>query len=150
MCIRDSIGYDAPVIKVAEKRLTGELDDAISLSLIRDNMPKDAFTSTRQSIDILERLKQENRRPNRSEKVVLNDAGNEIATLALEGETGYFRVLRALKILTENDLKDAYLHAYLSEIQGELLRILPDTKGEPTQRIYPQNQLTKMYLKRTR
>ncbi len=144
----ERIGYDAPVIKVAEKRLSGELDDAISLSLLRDNMPKDAFVSTRQAIDILEQLKQENRRPNRSEKVILNDAGNEIAALALEGQTGYFRVLRALKILTENDLENAYLQSYLSDIQGKLLRILPNTNNEPTQRIYPQNQLTKMYLKR--
>jgi len=146
----ERIGYDAPVIKVAEKRLTGELDDAISLSLLRDNMPKDAFVSTRQSIDILERLKQENRLPNRSEKVILNDAGNEIAALAVEGGMGYFRVLRALKILTENDLTDVTLLSYLSEIQGKLLQILPDTNTEPTQRIYPQNQLTKMYLKRTK
>ena len=146
----ERIGYDAPVIKVAEKRLTGELNDAISLSLLRDNAPKDAFVSMRQAVDILERLKQENRRPNRSEKVVLNDAGNEIAALALTGETGYFRTLRALKILTENDLESAYLQNYLSDIQGKILRILPDTKSEPTQRTYPKNQLTKMYLKQIR
>ncbi len=146
----ERIGYDAPVIKVAEKRLSGELDDAISLSLLRDNMPKDAFVSTRQAIDILERLKQENRLPNRSEKVVLNDAGNEIATLAVEGGTDYFRTLRALKILTENEFETANLQGYLSDIQGKLLRILPDTNSEPTQRIYPKNQLTKMYLKRTK
>jgi len=60
----ERIGYDAPVIKVTEKRLTGELEDAINLSLLRDNTPKDVFISTRQSIDILERLKQENRLPN--------------------------------------------------------------------------------------
>ncbi len=144
----ERIGYDAPVIKVAEKRLTGELDDAISLALLRDNMPKDAFVSTRQTIDILEELKQENRLPSRSEKVILNDAGNEIAALALEGETGYFRVLRQLKILTENEIESKYLQAYLSEIQGKLTEILPDTKNEPNQRMYNQDQLTKLYLKR--
>ena len=79
----------------------------------------------------------------------MNDAGNEIAALALEGETGYFRVLRALKILTDNEMESKYLQGYLSEIQGALTQILPDTKNEPNQRIYNQNQLTKIYLKRS-
>ncbi len=143
----ERIGFEAPVINVAEKRLTGELEEIKNTESAKKQDNEKPYPAILESVDILEILKQENRLPNRAERSLLTDAGQELAGLALVRPGNYFATLKQIKMLTEGEVSKAVLPTLLTDIQGAFMRVLPDTRYEPASRKYSKNRLEKLYLR---
>ncbi len=142
----ERIGFEAPTIKVAEKRLTGELDDIKNTAIQKDNTPDDLYPAMREAVLVLEKLRQENRAPNHPEQHLLNDAGSELAGLALVRPGNYFVALQQLKLLTDGVVPKSALSLYLTAVQETFVQALPDTEYEPAPRHYTSERLAKLYL----
>jgi len=140
----ERIGFEPPPIKET-KRLQGELDEIISPEKQLQNQDEVYLPAVRDAIAILEKMKLEERLPLASEQVSLTQAGNEIATLALESPNKYLNLLREMeKLLSAKTLLDAQT---ITVLQSKLLQLLPadfHQKFEPPKN---KNRLEQLFIK---
>ena len=122
------IGFDPPPIK-EETRLTGDLDKVSSYRKIADLEKPTTYPSMRNAIERLEQLIDSDDVIAENDKILFEQAGNELATLAIETPGKYLNTLQRLKRLTDDN---ADSKKDLIEVQKGLLLAIPNTDPNPT------------------
>lgn len=142
----ERVGFEPPEIKVAEKRLSGELDEIARPQTQAQKDFEREYPAIASSLPVLEKLKLERRYPNRSEQQILQSAGEELATYLLDQKGNFLIALQQLRALMEQDVPDGKFDAYILRIQSAFSRIVP-TDNRLQQSNRANNSLRKLYLK---
>lgn len=121
------IGFDPPPIK-EEKRLTGELDDIKNFSKQEELVDEDKYKFMKLALIRLETLIQQKEKPIETDKTLFEEAGNELAILAIENPGKYLVILQNLKELILLENKDVKL---LKSTRKGLLEAIPNSKPNP-------------------
>lgn len=137
------IGFDPPPIK-EEKRLSGELKDVASYKKSEDLTPELSFLLIRKSIIRLEQLKGGREVIVEKDRILFEQAGNELATLAIESPGKYLKALQQLKWLSEG--KNAEVSLYL-ELQQSLISALPKANDTPKTTWQFKDEMTQLLIK---
>ena len=121
------IGFDPPPIK-NEVRLTGKIEEVKNYekSEILKGVEKDTFI--KKSILILEKLIDLNSEISKTEKIIFEKAGSELALIAIENPGQHLKTLQMLKLLTqEND----FTRKELLQIQKGLINAVSPFRPNP-------------------
>ena len=136
----ERIGFEPPPIKES-KRMQGELDEIETPSYANENKDTTYLPNVREAIAILEKIRLENRTIAAWEKIVIQQAGNEVAALALETPNKYLSLLKKMETLqSSNSVSEGFIY----QLQSQLLAILPESfhqKFEPTKNKSPLEKL---------
>jgi len=142
----ERVGFEAPAINVAEKRLTGELDDIASPKLQRDIPAGPPYPAIAAAVPILESLQGRQGPPDRREYARLQAGGEELAALAVDQPGAYLLALQQLRALMENEVAPAQRRQYLRELQRVFWSLLPDKAAIPQRLEDRKGELGKLYL----
>jgi len=136
------IGFDPPPIK-EDKRLTGELGAIKTFQKKEDVGEPMAYENSRMAIEILEKLIATDNSRSISDKATFIDAGNELASKAIEEPGKFLKTLQGLKWLTEdiNITKQK-----LIEIQQGVMLALPKIESNPSGDTQFQDEINKLFL----
>ncbi len=117
------IGFDPPPIK-EDKRLTGKTDEVKNVQKTETFEAEAPYPQILIAIRRLEGLITQNKKFVEADKIIFQNAGNELAVKAIENPGKYLETLQQLKILSEegNASKER-----LTNIQNELYSALPIT-----------------------
>lgn len=137
------IGFDPPPIK-EEKRLSGELKDVASFKKSESLEAELKFPFIRKSILRLEQLKAGSGVLLEEDRLLFEQAGNELATLAIESPGKHLKALQQLKRLSEG--KDAVKSIY-AEVQQSLILAIPKPKDSPNTTQQFKDELTQLLIK---
>ncbi len=137
------IGFDPAPIK-EDKRLTGKIDEVTNYSKKEKLTQKDEFASVRLATKRIELHLSENNIFSDKDILVLKNAGNELAVIAIKNPGKYLGTLQELKKLIE--IKKATLSS-LKEIQKGLYMALPTSKPNPTKTYMHTSKINELLLK---
>jgi hypothetical protein len=137
------IGFDPPPIK-EDKRLSGKIEDVSSYKKSQNLEPEVTFPFMRKSIIRLEQLKGGNGTILEKDKLLFEQAGNELATLAIEIPGKYLGALQQLKWLSEG--KDAEKSIYI-KVQQALISAIPKPVDTPKTRWQFKDEMTQLLIK---
>lgn len=121
------IGFDPPPIK-EDKRLTGELKEVASTTKQEDMEQAARFEAIQKAISRIEELMELQVKLTPEDQQLFEDAGNELAALAIEHPGNYLETLQQLNWISQNldtDIKT------LKELQNGLLKALPAEEAKP-------------------
>lgn len=121
------IGFDPPPIK-EDKRLTGELKEVASTTKQEDLEQGARFEAIQKAISRIEELIAFQVKLTPEDQQLFEDAGNELAALAIEQPGNYLETLQQLNWISQNldtDIKT------LKELQNGLLKALPAEEAKP-------------------
>lgn len=142
----ERIGFDPPAIKVAEKRLMGDLEDILSPTVQREADGEPPYPAVAAAIPILETLLRRRRPPGAGEYARLQSAGEELAALAVEEPGSYLRALQQLRSIME-DQAGADRARYLRNLQAVFWSLLPDRQQHPLAEETPERDLRTLFLR---
>ncbi|MDY8137973.1 tryptophan-rich sensory protein [Aquimarina sp. 2201CG5-10] len=137
------IGFDPPPIK-EDKRLTGKIDEVSNYQKNAELTIEKPYSSIREAILKLEELIEAKEQIENEDRKLFELAGNELATKAIENPGKYLKTLQQLKWLTEN--REISIST-LTEIQNELILILPELEPNPIKRKVFTSDINKLLLK---
>jgi hypothetical protein len=126
----EKTGFKPPVLKPAEKRLTGELDDIRNPKRIwNEEAIEKLYPNLRKAISILEKIRQTpDFTINATDKTILEKAGNELAGIILKQPGIRISVLNDLRqIISGKGLNEITLY----KVQQQLAGILPSENHRP-------------------
>jgi hypothetical protein len=129
----ERIGFEPPVINIAEKRLSGELNEIHSNSRKEKTEVANPFQYIRQAIPLLEALKQDSRTLNNEDKLLLQQAGEELAAIAVEQGGSLLSALKKLKDILDDKVGPSKQKTYLYDLQKtfwQLVNIAPQPRQE--------------------
>ena len=141
------VGFDPPVIKVAETRFTGELDKIQNVKRKKDTKLEDQYPKIKSAIILLEELAGANRQPEKEEKVKLNDAAEELAAVALDQPGPYLTALQQLKLIIEEELSKELVYTYYQNIRQAFSQLIPSATSTPTYQVQSGGRLSTQFLK---
>lgn len=121
------IGFDPPPIK-EDKRLTGELKEVSSTTKQEDMEQEARFEAIQKAISRLEALIGLQAKPTPEDQELFKEAGNQLASLAIDQPGNYLETLQQLNWISQNldtDIKT------LKELQNGLLKALPAEEVKP-------------------
>ena len=121
------IGFDPPPIK-EDKRLTGELKEVSSTTKQEDLEQEARFEAIQKSISRLEALIGLQAKPTPKDQELFKEAGNQLASLAIEQPGNYLETLQQLNWISQNLDTDVET---LKELQNGLLKALPAEEVKP-------------------
>ena len=121
------IGFDPPPIK-EDKRLTGELKEVSSTTKQEDMEQEARFEAIQKSISRLEALIVLKAKPTLEDKELFKEAGNQLASLAIEQPGNYLEILQQLNWISQNLDTDVEI---LKALQNGLLKALPAEEAKP-------------------
>ena len=136
------IGFNPPPIK-EDKRLSGELKAISSYKKSENLEPELTFPFIRKSIIRLEALKGSSETILEKDQLVFEQAGNELATLAIEFPGKYLKALQHLKQLSEG--KNADLSLY-NDVQYALISAIPEPIDTPKTRWRFKDEMTELLI----
>lgn len=142
----ERIGFDPPVIKVAENRLTGELKKVQNSSVQLQSLKSNDYPAMRKALPLLEALKERTTKLNNNQKKQLQAAGDELASLALEQPGGFLIGLQKLRSIMEAEVDPKTRIAYLEDLQKLFWDILPDD-SQPIQQAGNRSELREIFLR---
>lgn len=141
----ERIGFDPPVIKVAEKRLTGELKKVRNSTMMDQTEQATDYPALRAALPLLELLKKESGGLTVSQKKRLEEAGDELAGLALEQPGGFLISLQKLRSILEEEVELGLRRSYLNDLQKAFWDVLSD-KVQPVQQTHIKSNLQDLFL----
>ena len=121
------IGFDPPPIK-EDKRLTGELKEVSSTTKQEDMEQAARFEAIQKTISRLEALIGLQAKPTPEDQELFKEAGNQLASLAIEQPGNYLETLQQLNWISQNLDTDVET---LKELQNGLLKALPAEEVKP-------------------
>jgi len=136
------IGFDPPPIK-EEVRLTGELEKVSSFRKKETLEETDANKAMRKAIGRMEELISNPQAITEEDKNIFENAGDELAVIAINQPGKYLKTLQQLKSLTGN-IKIS--EQTLNEVQRSLLEAVSQLEPNPVKKIRFKDQLNKMVL----
>lgn len=142
----ERVGFEPPEIKVAEKRLSGELDEIQTPLNKKKKLIKAKYPHIQASISILEQMKVDFRYPRPEEKLQLQQAGEELASIVLNQENNFLLELQQLRSIMEKEIKVDQFLEYVQNIQRAFSRMVP-TYEKPQKDKRGKHQLKELYLK---
>lgn len=142
----ERVGFEPPLIKVAEKRLTGELEDILEVEQTQSIDKELTFPAIEKSILLLENLKRVNRLPVVEEQLILQKAGEEVAALTIQQSGSYFATLQRLKAVNEGIVPPNELIVFYQKIQADFYQILPRKRTPDAATGIAKGNLSKLFL----
>lgn len=136
------IGFDPAPIK-EEVRLTGELEKVSSFRKKETLEETDANKAMRKAIGRLEELMKNPETITEEDKKLFENAGDELAVIAIKQPGKYLKTLQQLKSLT-GDIKIS--EQTLNEVQRSLLEAISQLEPNPAKKMRFEDQLNKMVL----
>lgn len=121
------IGYEPAPIK-EDKRLTGKIDEVSNFQKTEDLQEQDKFKNIRLSVKKLEDILNGRTEISAEDRELFEQAGNELATLAIEEPGKHLKTLQQLKWLTEE--REATSEEMVL-VQRGLLKALPKQEANP-------------------
>lgn len=124
-------GFEPPPLK-EEKRLTGDLAEIKNSSAVNERIKGTAYPHIRKALQQIEYLVA-------SKEVTLTvparkdfeQAGQELAGVAIQQPGRYLRTLTMLKALSQNELESASVQGALIEVRKSLWQLLPLEASSP-------------------
>jgi len=118
-------GFEPPPLK-EEKRLTGDLSEIKNSTAFSDRTKKDIYPNIRQAIRQVEHLLAfEDVSLTPAAQSLFENAGQELAAVAIQQPGRYLKTLTSLKALAENDVESSKIRSTLIDVRRELWRRLP-------------------------
>ena len=139
------IGFDPAPIK-EDVRLTGELDGLNSLTRAEQVGQNDRMKNIRRSIARMAALIESKEAPSERDKAIFEQAGNELAGLAIESPGSYLNTLQQLKQLSFDNLPNEALSPVLASAYQGLIKALPQQLSQPAVSDAHMTQLKKALL----
>ncbi|MCX2678990.1 tryptophan-rich sensory protein [Galbibacter sp. EGI 63066] len=137
------IGFDPPPIK-EDVRLSGELDAVVSYRKNKETEIPESYPNIRKAVSRLEQLINTTENISKEDRKLFEQAGNELAAIAIEEPGKYLETLQALKWLSEDEQMPS---AVLRKIQNGLLLALPEPEANPTTREIQSGAIDQLLLK---
>ena len=138
------IGFDPPPIK-EESRLKGDIDevqDQIERASWRN---EDPYRQMRKALALLERLIQEDLWPSPGEVDLMEAAGSELASLAIEQPGRHLRVLQNLRDLIQQSSPSDQTSKLMRAVRLGLARALPAPKQRPPGMEYQEHDIIPLF-----
>lgn len=136
------IGFDPPPIK-EDKRLTGDIDEVSNFRKKEDFDRQYKFEHIHKTISRLEEIISNNEVIFEGDRKLFEQAGSELAELAIQEPGNYLDTLKKLKWLTEVNDTDINV---LSNVQQELMRAIPFKTPIPTTYESASSKLNQLLL----
>ncbi len=135
------IGFDPPPIK-EEKRLTGNIETITNFDKKQEFEYQMSFASSRKTVSRLEQLIQGSNFTE-MDRVLLQDAGNELAKKAVVEPLKYLKVLQGLRDLDKsaNRTKQHY-----ATVQKSLLSVLPQVENNPGKVEAYEDEINRLFI----
>ena len=137
------IGFDPPPIK-EDSRLTGELDDVNSYIKQSTIAKEDEYQFLKSSVIRLEQLIESNEKLTEADRFLFEQAGNELAAIAIEQPGKYLQTLQQLKELTVFGDKPV---TFLKEVTLSILKVIPIMDTDPNKQKGFKDELNELLLK---
>lgn len=139
-------GFDPPPLK-EEKRLSGDLTEVRSYTGTSKQPDKQDYPAIRQAQQVLEKLIVENIKLTDKDKVVLTQAGNELAAAALEQPGKYLDGLSVLKKLIEGNVPETEWQSSIATLRKIFMQVAPRAQESPSEKIQAVHVLDQQFLK---
>ncbi|NNK27654.1 MAG: tryptophan-rich sensory protein, partial [Flavobacteriaceae bacterium] len=137
------IGFDPPPIK-EDKRLTGKLDDIVNYRKSLNIEMEDPYQFIKKALLRIEEILSEGKSISQENKMIFEEAGNELALEAINSPGKYLKALQFLKRLSEGkQLSDESL----KEVQKGLFLAIPDSDPNPYKEISTMDEIDRLLLK---
>ena len=120
----ERVGFDPPVIKVAEKRLSGDLNDINNPSIKKNTAASENLPAIRKAVSLLENLNAENGDLSVEAKMKLQKAGDELAAFAAEQGGTLLTDLQKLRALIDGEVTEAKRRTYIGDLQKTFWQLL--------------------------
>jgi hypothetical protein len=137
------IGFDPPPIK-EEKRLTGDIKSISNFDKKETFDYELSFQSTRQAVARLEQLIQEETGITEQDQILFQEAGNELATKAVNKPLKYVKVLQGLRDLSKLSHQNV---EHYRLVRKNVLAVLPQVENNPGHTPQYQDEMNRLYLK---
>lgn len=142
----ERIGFEPPVINIAEKRLSGELKEIHSSTQKTSIDQVDPFQYIRQAIHLLEDLKQVDRTLRADEKLLLQQAGEELAGIAVEQGGSLLSDLKKLKDVIDEKVRPTKRKTYLYDLQKTFWQLLSIASQPRQEQAHFKDPLRTLFL----
>jgi hypothetical protein len=140
-------GFDPPPIK-EEKRLTGDLAEIRTTREKQNNQENEIYPAIRAGLELIQnKLSNNHYQMSNSDKIILHNAGIELARRALERPGNFLNALTLLKSLDEDNLSKQKVKSSLVEIQKAFWLAIPNGKTTPNTRATFTHAVDKIFLK---
>lgn len=135
------IGFDPPPIK-EEKRLTGDIEAISNYDKKQEFEYQMSFASSRKTVSRLQQLIQGSNFTE-MDRVLFQNAGNELAKNAVEEPVKYLKVLQGLRDLDKsiNRTKEKY-----GEVQKNLLSVIPQVENNPGKGNQYEDEINRLFI----
>ncbi len=141
------IGFEPPNIPVAEKRLTGELDEILDPQRQKEAGKEVAHPAILAALPDLEAIRRDDREPTPQEYERLQAAGEELARLALDQAGVSMDDLRLLRELMEGT-RPSERPTAIRRLQALFFNLLPEIDRQPRQAGVSPSDLYELYLRK--
>jgi len=139
-------GFDPPPLK-EEKRLSGDLVEVRSYTGISKRSDKQDYPAIRQAQQVLEKLIVENINLTDKDKILLTQAGNELAAAALEQPGKYLDGLSILKKLVEGNVAETEWGSSITILRKIFMQVAPRAQESPSEKTQAVHVLDQQFLK---
>jgi bifunctional DNA-binding transcriptional regulator/antitoxin component of YhaV-PrlF toxin-antitoxin module len=139
-------GFDPPPLK-EEKRLSGDLAEVRSYTGTSKQPDQQDYPAIRQAQQVLEKLIVENINLTDKDKVVLTQAGNELAAAALEQPGKYLDGLSVLKKLVEGNVPETEWRSSIATLRKIFMQVAPRAQESPSEKTQAVHVLDQQFLK---
>lgn len=137
------IGFDPPPIK-EDKRLTGKIDEVSNFRKKEELQLPELYPSIYRTVVRLEQLISNKEVLTDEDRLLFKQAGNELATKAIEDPGKYLKTLQQLKQITE---ERAISRSILIEVQRGLFYVLPELQPNPSKKKVLTGEINELLLK---
>ncbi|CAA9232814.1 MAG: FIG045085: Hypothetical protein [uncultured Adhaeribacter sp.] len=141
------MGFEPPVLNEAEKRLTGDLAKIIAPTHTENRSAKQLYPYIRQAMPWLAAQNAGATTTGR-DAILLQQAGQELAAIAVQQPAKYLKNLRDLrKLITEVQAGKITCNACLTSVAAAFENVLPLPKPAPGARTINRNPLASQYFR---
>ncbi len=137
------IGFDPPPIK-EDKRLTGKIDEISNYRKNEELSKEELYPTIRKTVARLEQIISDKELVKDSDRLLFEEAGNELSIRAIENPGQYLKTLQALKEITESK---ATVPALLLKVQRGLFSTLPKPESNPVKTNTFTSEINELLLK---
>jgi hypothetical protein len=139
-------GFDPPPIK-EEKRLSGDLSEIKNSSEKNKNTKPEDYPAIRKGLLTIEALLgNQNAGLNTNDQTILQEAGNELAAVALKQPGTYLKSLSLLKSVINNEIEGNQLKPAFIQIRESFWNLLPAEAVSPSTKRGTQHALDSEFL----
>lgn len=139
------IGFDPPPIKESN-RLTGEIEEIQNHTKEQDLVSQEEYPLMTEAIVRLEAIIAGDIQMGAQDKILLTNAGGELAAMAIKEPGKHLETLQALKRLAQSELQRPDRSNIRKVYQG-LIKALPIKKESPLQKAKYINELNQLLVK---